>query len=98
MENEFFRIEIDRTAGRVRLVGDVDLNTSRGLTETLLESGCTEVDCSELGFLDSSGVREFASAHCAFEERGETLLFTGLTGALLQILKLTNLDTELHLA
>ena len=93
-----FNTEVSESPPRIRLIGELDLAYAQDVTAKILASGCHVVDCSDLTFLDSSGVSALLKAHEHAEENGEQITFTGFAGAPLHVLEITGLNKVLRLA
>lgn len=100
-------ITVHRTAGGVRLCGEVDWG-SAGLVETVLaragegngaaghpshEAGLV-VDLSELDFLDVAGYRALLRGTEPWRGRGGTVLLTGAGGTVRRVLELVGLGAD----
>jgi anti-anti-sigma factor len=79
-EQPEFRIELESTAGRVRLSvsGEVDLQTTPALEAAVADAcarGATvELDLHEVSFIDSTGIRAVLNAKSLCGERGVEFL------------------------
>ena len=75
-----FRIEQERTAGRVRLSvsGEVDLETTPALeaavSDACVGSSTVELDLHDVSFIDSTGIRAVLTAKSLCSERGVEFL------------------------
>jgi anti-sigma B factor antagonist len=82
---------------RVRLVGELDLAGAPDLRACLGRlAGDIEVDCSELTFIDASGLGVFVAAHHACDARGVKLLLVDPPACMTRLLALTALDALFH--
>jgi anti-anti-sigma factor len=97
VEEPCFRVEVDDVAGCIRLIGELDLASCEALPDAILGCGHSTVDCSELTFLDASGIRAFAIAHVATEKQGDRLVFVGVQGTPRRVIEITGMDGVLHL-
>lgn len=79
----------------VSLVGEVDLETSPGLRETLLELASETpvlvADCSRLTFIDSTGLAALLAAHKAMAERSGTFEIADPPGMLSKMISIVGL-------
>lgn len=65
---------LETAGGRIRLAGELDLMGSQGFLDFLSElDGDIEVDCSELTFIDTAGLRVLEETHLACEAAGTHL-------------------------
>jgi anti-sigma B factor antagonist len=89
----------------VALVGELDLDTAPELTrvlDPLLDDGPQEVivECSGLGFIDSSGIADIVAAHKRLQSRGAHLTIRSLQPQALKIfaavglIEFLNVETE----
>ena len=80
MAPEPFNVDVRQTVDVhiVALSGELDLATSKGLTETLtdLTGSTVVVDLAGLSFVDSSGISALVLAKQRIEERGSSLVLT----------------------
>lgn len=53
------------------------------------------LDCTELRFVDSSGLRVLIQSHRSARERGAMLFIASVTDRLAQILRVTGIDTRI---
>jgi anti-anti-sigma factor len=100
-------LTMHRTAGRVRLRGELDLDSS-GLVEAVVaraaesagaagqlsQDAALVVDLSELGFLDVAGYRALRSGTEQWRERGGTVMLTGAGGAVRRVLELLGVGAD----
>ncbi len=77
----------------VSLVGDVDVASETLVVETLsaLATQQVIVDLSQVGFLDSSGIRALVIGHRASKAAGGSLALRGPSYEAAQVLELTRL-------
>ncbi|MFF8941487.1 STAS domain-containing protein [Streptomyces sp. NPDC014864] len=96
------RLLINRTTAGdgacvVTLAGEVDLDGSAHLRETLLSclhtARVTVVDFGGVTFMDSSGINALITAHQTAEERGCRLSVAAPQDAVLRVLELVGVDT-----
>jgi anti-sigma B factor antagonist len=82
----------------VRLSGDVDVESSPALTETLttVQAGLGAeplvLDLTEVEFLDSSGLGVLVAAHQRASLQGGTLVLAGLHPRVAKVLRITKLN------
>jgi anti-sigma B factor antagonist len=78
------------------VAGDLDMATASVMARQLSElvEGGTDVivDLSELGFIDSSGLRTLMTANQQSEEQGRTLTLRRPTRNVTRVLAITGLD------
>jgi anti-anti-sigma factor len=100
-------LTMHRTAGRVRLRGELDLDSSglveavvaraaegAGAADQLSQDAALVVDLSELGFLDVAGYRALRSGTEQWRERGGTVMLTGAGGAVRRVLELLGVGAD----
>jgi anti-anti-sigma factor len=84
----------------LRLTGDLDF-ASFGLLDaplqTLQMDGRSDlvIDLSDVGFIDSTGLRVLLQAHRRALARGRTLLIRGASAQAMQLFRLTGAEGEL---
>jgi anti-sigma B factor antagonist len=78
----------------VSLIGDVDVATEARVVEALSALAAQEVivDLSQVGFLDSSGIRALVVGHRASEAAGGSLALRGPSSEAAQVLELTRIN------
>ena len=78
----------------VSLVGDVDMASETLVVEALAALAAREVivDLSQVGFLDSSGIRALVIGHRASKAAGGSLALRGPSSEAAQVLELTRLN------
>ncbi|MFI6577549.1 STAS domain-containing protein [Nocardiopsis sp. NPDC050513] len=88
-------------AGRVlALDGEIDMATEERFQDAVIEalttqpSGRVVLDCTDLRFIDSSGLRVLIRAHKAALEQRVLLAIACPTDRVLQTLRVTALDTR----
>ncbi|WP_042366071.1 STAS domain-containing protein [Streptacidiphilus neutrinimicus] len=84
-------------AGVVEVVGELDHDTAPALARaigSLADAGvtCVVVDCSQLGFCDSTGLNVLLKARLATTEDGGRFLLAGPGPQLRRLLELTGAD------
>lgn len=98
-----FSSEVDRSADRavVHLTGEVDLETSPNLRQTLLDLAADvstlEADCAGLEFMDSTGLSSLLSAHKAMQEKAGTFVITQAPAMLVKMIRIVGLDRVLNI-
>src|SRR5258706_10631574 len=77
----------------IRLAGELDLACAHELREALrgLE-GDAVLDCSELSFVDSTGLSVLLGAHRRFEAEGDRLRLVGVSQRVRRTLHVAGLD------
>ena len=86
----------------LRLEGELDASTE-GRLRSAIGSALAHspellvVDLSALGFMDCSGLSVLVWAHRRLAEQGRELLITGAQPVVQRLIRLTDLDTFLHL-
>ncbi|WP_150238733.1 STAS domain-containing protein [Nocardiopsis quinghaiensis] len=88
--------------GRVLVLnGEIDMATEHRFQEAVTEALTTQpfgrvvLDCSDLRFIDSSGLRVLIRAHKAAKEQKALLAIASPIQRVLQILRVTSLDTRI---
>ncbi|MEV0457941.1 STAS domain-containing protein [Catellatospora methionotrophica] len=85
------QVEDDRIVVHVR--GEIDMMVADDLHAELLDavkqSPRTDVDFTELTFLDSTGIRTFIDARSAAQALGHHLYVVNATGMVLRVLEVT---------
>ncbi|HEY7070477.1 MAG TPA: STAS domain-containing protein [Acidimicrobiales bacterium] len=78
-----------------RVSGELDLATGPVLTAALadVQDGDVVLDCSDLSFIDATGLRAFQIAQQACRARGAKLVLVDPSPALERLLKMVGLDT-----
>jgi len=89
--DEQFRVTVE-PGGVVRVAGEVDVATADDLAAALNGLVSVTVECSELTFLDSSGIRVFVLARQRALRNGGTFSMVGLCGAPLRVVQLSGLE------
>src|SRR3954467_3626555 len=86
----------------VHVAGELDLATAPELEKILrgLERECARIvlDLSHLAFIDSTGLRLAVMEHHRATMDGFDFAIAGATGPVLEVLRLTGLDTALPMA
>ncbi|HLM51771.1 MAG TPA: STAS domain-containing protein [Solirubrobacteraceae bacterium] len=86
---------------RLSMTGDLDLYTAPRLDDALVAAEGEKwpeivLDLSDLGFMDSSGLRLLARAHARAEQDGRRVLVVQGPEHVARVLRLTGLDRELE--
>lgn len=97
------RLRIEVTAGdppTVALRGEVDPHTAPQLVEALdrlVDDGASgvRIECRELQFIDSSGLRVLVATYRRLGGRPRALVVTGASATLRRLLEVTGLDAHL---
>ena len=77
----------------IRIAGEVDLACAHKLRSVLRGlNGDAVLDCSELSFIDSTGLSVLLGAHRRFEAEGHRLRLVGVTQAVHRTLHVAGLD------
>ena len=95
-------VERVRATAVVRVIGELDIGTAPVLADVLrtLDRPCSQVvlDVSGLTFIDSSGLAVVVSEHGRGASDGFDFVVAGATETVLEVLRLTGLDSRLPLA
>ncbi|MBE3000278.1 STAS domain-containing protein [Nocardiopsis sp. HNM0947] len=90
------------SAGRVlALNGEIDMATENRFQEAVTEALTTQphgrvvLDCTELRFIDSSGLRVLIRAHKTAKEQQALLAVAAPVHRVMQTLRVTSLDTRI---
>lgn len=89
---------IDASRG-LRLVGDIDSHTAPSLDSALggLDAdGDVTVDMTEVGFVDSSGLRVLVGQHQRLGSAGHRLVLADPSDAVMRLLDITGLTGTIH--
>lgn len=106
-ENEGSSLRIDTVTNSDRVVvlvqGDVDAATSpqlRAVVDAMVAEGVTdlELDLSELGFLDSTGIGVIAHTVRSLQGGGGTLTLRNVSSMVRRLLYVTDLERFVHIA
>ena len=80
----------------IRIVGEVDLACAHQLRAAVRGlKGDAVLDCSELSFIDSTGLSVLLGAHRRFEAEGHRLQLIGVSPAVHRTLHVAGLDRVL---
>ena len=89
-------------AGRVlALHGEIDMATEHSFQEAVTQALTTQpfgrvvLDCADLRFIDSSGLRVLIRAHKAAKEQQAVLAIASPIHRVMQTLRVTSLDTRI---
>jgi anti-anti-sigma factor len=81
-------VDGSRAGYRVRILGDLDARSAAKLASALEPlAGPVVIDCSELRFVDSTGIGVIVHAHRRLARNGHTLEMREVTAACLRILE-----------
>lgn len=90
------------SAGRVlALNGEIDMATEDRFQEAVIEALITQphgrvvLDCAELRFIDSSGLRVLIRAHKTAKEQQALMAIASPIRRVMQTLRVTSLDTRI---
>jgi anti-anti-sigma factor len=99
MDEDAFMVGVEATSPAVvRLHGELDLAGVPQLLSALADlDGDVTLDCSGLDFIDAAGLGAFVRAHRQCAARGTQLVVVDPSPAVLRLLQLVELDTELDL-
>jgi anti-sigma B factor antagonist len=99
VDGDAFMVGVEATSPAVvRLHGELDLAGVPRLLSALADlDGDVALDCSGLDFIDAAGLGAFVRAHRQCAARGAELVVVDPSPALLRLLRIVELDTELHL-
>ncbi|WP_116248206.1 STAS domain-containing protein [Nocardiopsis sp. FIRDI 009] len=92
---------LNDTARVLSLDGEIDMATEHRFQDAVIEalttqpSGRVVLDCSDLRFIDSSGLRVLIRAHKAAREQRALLAIAAPSDRVLQTLRVTALDTRI---
>lgn len=81
--------------------GEIDLATAPELEAVLTEKvdgGKTIIDLSEVGFIDSTGLRVLLTVHEAAESAGGQIVLITAEGPVTKLFEITGVQDLLHLA
>ena len=86
----------------VRVVGDIDLDGSMELRDSLLNRIARDlavvVDLQKVALIDSSGVASLLEAYQAAREKGCGFVLAGVGSGVMRVLKLAKLEEVLPMA
>ena len=88
MSQSDFGVTVE-SAWLVKVAGELDFATVDEFAAAIDRPGWVTVDCTDLTFMDSSGIRALVVVHQTAEERGAGLSIVGLNGAALKVMELT---------
>jgi anti-anti-sigma factor len=94
-----FMVEIEALSPAVvRLHGELDMaGVPRLLSALACLNGDVELDCSGVDFIDAAGLGAFVRAHQQCATRGAQLVVLEPSRAVLRLMQMVELDTELHI-
>ena len=87
-----FRVTVE-PGGIVRVAGELDIAVAEQLVAAVQALDSVTIDCSELTFLDSAGIRVLVLAHRRAVENGWAFSMVGLRGAPLKVMQIADLET-----
>jgi len=87
-----FRVTVE-PGGIVRVAGELDIAVAEQLVAAVQALDSVTIDCSELTFLDSAGIRVLVLAHRRAVENGWGFSIVGLHGAALKVMQIIGLET-----
>jgi anti-anti-sigma factor len=98
VDGDAFMVEVEASSPAVvRLHGELDLaGVAHLLSALACLDGDVEVDCSGLDFIDAAGLGAFVRAHQQCAARGVKLVVVDPSRAVLRLIQMVELDTELH--
>lgn len=98
MDGDAFMVEVEASSPAVvRLHGELDLaGVPRLLPALACLDGDVELDCSGVDFIDAAGLGAFVRAHQQCSARGAKLVVVDPNHAVLRLIQMVELDTELH--
>lgn len=98
MDEDTFMVEVEASSPAVvRLHGELDLAGVPRLLSALADlDGDVDLDCSGVDFIDAAGLGAFVRAHGQCAARGTHLVVVDPSRAVLRLLQMVELDTELH--
>ena len=99
MGGDAFMVEIEALSPAVvRLHGELDMaGGPRLLSALACLNGDVELDCSGVDFIDAAGLGAFVRAHQQCAARGGQLVVMDPSPVVVRLLRMVELDTELHL-
>jgi anti-anti-sigma factor len=99
VDGDTFMVEVEATSPAVvRVHGELDLaGVPRLLSALAGLDGDVELDCSGLDFIDAAGLGAFVRAHQQCAGRGAQLVVMDPSPVVVRLLRMVELDTELHL-
>ncbi len=85
-----------KITGRLDTLASAELNKA---IEPYLQAGDVhmQLDCAEMNYISSSGLRILLSLHKALHEGGGSLVINGVQPAVMQILQMTGFSTFLNI-
>ena len=77
-----------------KLDGELDLISSKDLSETITVDGCDEmiIDCSKLAYLTSAGIRVLMATDRDMSTKGGSLTIMNINEAVREVFELTGVD------
>ena len=82
-----------------KLDGELDLITSKDLSEAIMVDECDEmvIDCSNLSYLTSAGIRVLMAADRDMGVKGGSLTVLNINEAVKEVFELTGVDKILNI-
>ena len=95
------QVTYDGAVTRLVAVGEIDASSAHtfeaAATQALAEQpGCVEIDLTDIGFIDSSGLRSIISLSNRARERQVEVAITGMSAAARRVLEITGLIDTLR--
>jgi anti-anti-sigma factor len=99
VDGDAFMVEVEASSPAVvRLHGELDLaGVPRLLSALACLDGDVELDCSGVDFIDAAGLGAFVRVHQQCSARGAKLVVVDPNRAVLRLMQMVELDTELHI-
>ena len=95
-------LKIEVIEGGLRLSGEIDASCIDLLASYLNPlpgtTGDVTIDLAEVGFIDSSGLRELIDAHQRAERSGRRVLMTDPSPVVVRLFEISGLSKYLHVA
>ena len=87
-------LSITEDDGTITLAGEIDASTVPALVKQLdATTDDVIVDLSDIGFIDSSGLRALIGAHQTIDGRGSKLTLRGPSPAVIRLFELSGVTT-----
>ena len=99
MSESSTRLSLQENGGNIAVSGDIDAYTAPELAaklDPLPGAGDLVLDLTEVGFMDSSGIRVLVATHQKAEEADRVLRVTGANRAVRRILEISGLLDHLN--
>ena len=95
-------LDIEVVEGGLRLSGEIDASCIEALASHLNPlpgtTGDVTIHLSNVGFIDSSGLRELIDAHQRAERVGRRVLMTEPSAVVVRLFEISGLSKYLHVA